>query len=226
MAKKFLTPIQSTVSTGTAPFSIASTTAVTNLNADLLDGQHGSYYAPLASPALTGTPTAPTASAATNTTQIATTAYVKSQGYTTNTGTVTSVGITVPTGLSVSGSPVTSSGTLAISLASGYEIPTTTALAAKAPLASPTFTGVPAAPTASSGTNTTQIATTAFVQTAISGIGGGSEVSYQTTAPSSPSVGDIWVDSDEVYTTINPNDYALKADLSTAGFNPFFLGGL
>jgi hypothetical protein len=33
-------------------------------------------YAPLASPALTGTPTAPTAAAATNTTQIATTAYV------------------------------------------------------------------------------------------------------------------------------------------------------
>ena len=33
----------------------------------------------------------------------------------------------------------------------------------KAPLASPTFTGTPKAPTASSGTNTTQIATTAFV---------------------------------------------------------------
>lgn len=37
--------IQSTVATGTAPFSIASTTLNTNLNADLLDGQHGSYYA-------------------------------------------------------------------------------------------------------------------------------------------------------------------------------------
>lgn len=37
----------------------------------------------------------------------------------------------------------------------------------RAPLASPTFTGVPAAPTATTGTNTTQIATTAFVQTAI-----------------------------------------------------------
>ena len=33
-----------------------------------------------------------------------------------------------------------------------------------APLASPTFTGTPAAPTASAGTNTTQIATTAYVQ--------------------------------------------------------------
>lgn len=38
------------------------------------------------------------------------------------------------------------------------------ALGAKAPLASPTFTGTPKAPTAASGTNTTQLATTAFVQ--------------------------------------------------------------
>ena len=37
----------------------------------------------------------------------------------------------------------------------------------KAPLASPTLTGTPKAPTAAAGTNTTQIATTAFVQNAI-----------------------------------------------------------
>lgn len=41
-------------------------------------------------------------------------------------GTVTSVAATVPTGLSVSGSPITTSGTLAISYAAGYSIPTTT----------------------------------------------------------------------------------------------------
>jgi hypothetical protein len=40
-----------------------------------------STYAPLASPALTGTPTAPTAAVDTNTTQLATTAYVIGQGY-------------------------------------------------------------------------------------------------------------------------------------------------
>ena len=40
--------------------------------------------------------------------------------------------------------------------------------ALKAPLASPTLTGTPTAPTATVGTNTTQIATTAFVQTAVS----------------------------------------------------------
>lgn len=39
-----------------------------------------------------------------------------------------------------------------------------TALDAKAPIASPTFTGTPKAPTAAAGTNNTQIATTAFVQ--------------------------------------------------------------
>lgn len=42
------------------------------------------------------------------------------------TGTVTSVAMTTPTGLSVTGSPITTSGTLALSLTSGYSIPTTT----------------------------------------------------------------------------------------------------
>ena len=40
----------------------------------------------------------------------------------------------------------------------------------RAPLASPTFTGTPLAPTAESGTNTTQIATTAYVQGELSGV--------------------------------------------------------
>ena len=51
-------------------------------------------------------------------------------------------------------------------------IPDAAAMAAKAPLASPTLTGTPAAPTAASGTNTTQIATTAFVAAAIPDISG------------------------------------------------------
>ena len=41
------------------------------------------------------------------------------------------------------------------------------ALDSKAPLASPALTGVPTAPTAVAGTNTTQIASTAFVKTAV-----------------------------------------------------------
>ncbi len=83
-------------------------------------------------------------------------------------GSVTSVAMTVPTGLSVSGSPITTSGTLAVALASGYKIPTTTELSALAPKENPALTGTPTAPTASAGTNTTQIATTAFVQNAFS----------------------------------------------------------
>jgi hypothetical protein len=40
-------------------------------------------------------------------------------------GTVTSVNMTVPTGLSVSGNPITTSGTLAVTYSAGYSIPTT-----------------------------------------------------------------------------------------------------
>ena len=42
--KTFSSAIASTVTTGTAPFTVASTTMVANLNADQLDGQEGSYY--------------------------------------------------------------------------------------------------------------------------------------------------------------------------------------
>jgi hypothetical protein len=50
------------------------------------------------------------------------------------------------------------------------KLATSTASSTYAPIASPTFTGVPAAPTASAGTSTTQIATTAFVGTAVSNL--------------------------------------------------------
>ena len=48
----------------------------------------------------------------------------------------------------------------------------------RAPLDSPALTGTPTAPTAAVGTNTTQIATTAFVQAAIAAITDGDGVSY------------------------------------------------
>lgn len=91
--------------------------------------------------ALTGTPTAPTAASNTNTTQIATTAFVQ-----TALAGVTGGGIVT----SVAGR--TGAITLAVADVSGA-----------APVASPTFTGVPAAPTAAANTSTTQLATTAFV---------------------------------------------------------------
>jgi hypothetical protein len=139
--------------------------------------------APLASPALTGTPTAPTAAPATNTTQIATTAFVqaalsgagmgdmsKAVYDTTNNGKVdvAETAEAVPwTG--VTGKPSTFTPATHAHVTSditGLDA----ALAGKAPLASPALTGTPTAPTATGGTNSTQIATTAFVAAAITAV--------------------------------------------------------
>ena len=120
-------------------------------------------YAPLASPVLTGDPQAPTPATADNDTSIATTAFVKAQGY------VTSSGVTSVTGTA----PVVSSGgnTPAISMAAasatvpGFLTATDWAtFNAKAPTASPTFTGTPTAPTPVIADNSTALATTAFVK--------------------------------------------------------------
>lgn len=92
-------------------------------------------------------------------------------------GTVTSVGATGSNGILIGGSsPITTSGTYTFQVdSSAYRTVANslslaqiqTALNLKANLASPTFTGTPAAPTASPGTNTTQLATTAFVTAAV-----------------------------------------------------------
>ena len=139
-----------------------------------------SAKAPLASPTFTGSPTTPTAVAGTNSTQIATTAFVndaiagfgagdmsKSTYDTDNDGKVDAAETAdaVPwsgiTGKPTSFTP--SSHSHSIAQITGLQ----TALDAKAPLASPALTGSPTAPTATAGTNTTQIATTAFVAAAI-----------------------------------------------------------
>lgn len=143
--------------------------------------------APLSSPALTGTPTAPTAVAATNTTQIATTAFVqtalaglgagdmlKSVYDTTNNGKVDVAEVAEAVAwTSVTGKP--SSFTPAAHTHPTSEVTGLDAtLAAKAPLASPALTGTPTAPTAVAGTNSTQLATTAFVAAAVSALINGS----------------------------------------------------
>jgi hypothetical protein len=69
-----------TVSTTELGYLDGVTSAIqTQLDAKLATATAASTYAPLASPALTGVPTAPTAAANTNTTQIATTAYVQTE---------------------------------------------------------------------------------------------------------------------------------------------------
>ncbi|MEQ5612064.1 phage tail protein, partial [Escherichia coli] len=123
--------------------------------------------APLASPAFTGTPTAPTASQGTNSTQIANTAFVKAA--------ITAL---------INGAP----GTLdtlkeiaaAINNDPNFSTTINNVLALKAPLASPALTGIPTAPTAAQGTNNTQIATTAYVRAAISALVGSSPEALDT----------------------------------------------
>ena len=56
--------------------------------------------------------------------------------------------------------------------------------AAGAPLASPAFTGTPTAPTPTLGTNSTQLATTAFVASTVSGLGSSSSSTSSGTPPS------------------------------------------
>ena len=53
-------------------------------------------------------------------------AEIDAKGYTTNKGTVTSVALTLPTGLTCATKTITTSGTFAVTFASGYSIPTTT----------------------------------------------------------------------------------------------------
>jgi len=70
----------STVSATELGYLDGVTSAIqTQIDAKLATATAASTYAPLASPALTGVPTAPTAAANTNTTQIATTAYVQTE---------------------------------------------------------------------------------------------------------------------------------------------------
>ena len=114
--------------------------------------------APLASPALTGTPTAPTAADGTNTTQIATTAFVNAEIAADRPFEATLANIKMDGAQSV--------GSLNTVARGDHVHPTDTS---RAPLASPALTGTPTTPTAADGTNTAQIASTAFVQSAVGG---------------------------------------------------------
>ena len=125
---------------------------ITIVEADVSDLQ---AYSLIASPTFTGTPAAPTASAGTNSTQVATTAFV----------TASFAPKASPTLTGTAAAPTPSAGD------SSTKIATTAFVATSfAPKASPTLTGTPAAPTANAGTNTTQLATTAFVAAGLSAL--------------------------------------------------------
>lgn len=73
------------------------------------------------------------------------------------------------------------------------------AIALKANIASPTFTGTPAAPTATAGTNTTQLATTAFVQAELVSKGIPTWVAAPAAANSTGVAGQMAADTGYIY---------------------------
>ncbi|ENQ9434520.1 phage tail protein [Escherichia coli] len=126
-----------------------------------------SQYAPKASPTFTGTPKAPTPAAGNNTTQVATTAFVQAA--------LTAL---------INGAPATLDTLKEIATAINNDPKFSTtinnALALKAPLSSPALTGTPTAPTAAQSVNNTQIATTAFVKSAIAAMVGSAPAALDT----------------------------------------------
>jgi hypothetical protein len=111
-----------------------------------------SGFAPLASPALTGVPTAPTAAAATNTTQVATTAFVR--------GEVTAL-------VNGASAALDTLGELATALTADEATAATlaTLVGTKAPIASPTFTGTVTIPAGASISGFAPLASPTFTGT-------------------------------------------------------------
>ncbi|EFH4154830.1 phage tail protein [Escherichia coli] len=124
-------------------------------------------YAPKHNPTLTGEPKAPTPPAGSNTTRIATTAFIQAA--------ITAL---------IGGAPATLDTLKEIAAAINNDPKFSTtinnALALKAPLSSPALTGTPTAPTAAQSANNTQIATTAFVKSAIAAMVGSAPAALDT----------------------------------------------
>jgi hypothetical protein len=119
-------------------------------------------FAKLASPTFTGDPKAPTPTAGDNDTSIATTAFVSTA--------ITNAAVPAPSSTTPAMDGTGAAGSATAYARGDHVHPTDTS---RAPLASPTFTGTPAAPTVTPATdNSTKLATTAFVQSAVSAAGG------------------------------------------------------
>ncbi|CGB71405.1 Gifsy-2 prophage tail fiber protein [Salmonella enterica subsp. enterica serovar Typhi] len=124
-------------------------------------------YAQKHNPTFTGEPKAPTPAAGNNTTRIATTEFVQAA--------ITDL---------INGAPATLDTLKEIAAAINNDPKFSTtinnALALKAPLSSPALTGTPTAPTAAQSVNNTQIATTAFVKSAIAAMVGSAPAALDT----------------------------------------------
>jgi hypothetical protein len=172
---------------GVASFN-TRTGAVTLNTTDVIDAGG----APIQSPAFLGSPTAPTAGPGTNTTQIATCAFVTAalvnlSGYAplnspnfigTPTAPTPAIGnsssllattqFVQDTLTAIDAGVISFNGRAGVVTLSSNDI----SAAGGAPLGSPALYGIPTAPTAPPGTNTTQLATCAFIQAAIAAIAG------------------------------------------------------
>lgn len=124
-------------------------------------------YAPKASPTFTGTPKAPTAAEGNNTTQLATTAFVQAALIALVNGAPATLDTLKEIAAAINNDP-------------NFSTTINNALALKAPLASPALTGTPTAPTAAQTVNNTQIATTAFVKSALAALVGSSPAALDT----------------------------------------------
>jgi hypothetical protein len=151
------TTFTSTQATGTAPFSVSSTTAVSNLNADLLDGYHAASFYLASNPS----------------------------GYTTNTGTVTSVaGTGTVSGLSLSGTVTTTGnitlgGTLSVAASNFSSQTANTFLAApNGSAGTPTFRAIAAADVPTLNQNTTGTAANITAYTINQNLGTGNAPSF------------------------------------------------
>ncbi|UDQ74648.1 tail fiber protein [Pectobacterium brasiliense] len=147
-----------------------------------------SQYAPKNSPALTGTPTAPTTAQTANNTQIATTAFVKSAIAALINGSPAALDTLQELANALGNDPHFS--TTILNAIADVKTDAANKLNAHAsivdahpqyaPKASPAFTGTPTAPTAASGSNDTQLATTAFVKAAVAALVNGSPAALDT----------------------------------------------
>ncbi|EKC2613581.1 phage tail protein [Salmonella enterica] len=126
-----------------------------------------SQYAPKDSPTLTGMPKTPTPPAGNNSTLIASTAFVQAAILALIGGAPATLDTLKEIAAAINNDP-------------NFSTTINNALALKAPLASPALTGTPTAPTAVQSTNNTQIATTAFVKSAVAGLVGSSPEALDT----------------------------------------------
>lgn len=154
-------------------------------------------YAPKASPTFSGTPKAPTPANGNNSTQLATTQFVQAA-----------------IGLLKGDAPATLDTLVELAAAinndPAFYSTMASQLALKAAVAGPTFTGIPKAPTAAVGNNSTQLATTQFVQSAIAQLVASSPAALDTLKELADALG-----NDPNFATTITNQLALKAPLAS-----------